>query len=100
MKMGLQNIKVDYHRNGIGGEGFYPCTFEWEDHRMVAIVFDEPTYCAVLDIDMLAMGNITFSSNSWRGDNFEPELRDAIEAWSKELDKRLGITEEECGWEG
>jgi hypothetical protein len=34
---------------------------------------------AVLDIAMLAAGNITFArGNSWRGDHFEGELRAAI----------------------
>ena len=44
----------------------------------VGIVFDEPAHCAVLDVAKLAAGDIAFGSNSWRGDEYEPELRRAI----------------------
>jgi len=79
--MKLSNINVDYHRNGIGGEGFHVATFDAQDgdkhHRMVGVVFDGR--CAILDIDLLSENNIEFAmGNSWRGDRFEPELRAAI----------------------
>jgi len=44
----------------------------------VAILFEEPHQCAVLDVDKLAAGDIVFGSNSWRGDKYEPHLRQAI----------------------
>ena len=44
----------------------------------VAILFDTPYHCAVLDVDKLAKGDIAFGSNSWRGDRFEQSLRKAI----------------------
>jgi hypothetical protein len=44
----------------------------------VAILFDDPGYCAVLDLSLLAAGDIAFGSNFWRGDDYEPALRDAI----------------------
>ena len=47
--------------------------------RKVGIVFDEPYHCAVLDVAKLAAGDIAFGSNSWRGDDYEPHLRHAIE---------------------
>ena len=37
----------------------------------------QPHHCAVLDVDKLALGDIAFGSNSWRGDHYEPHLRAA-----------------------
>jgi hypothetical protein len=37
----------------------------------------------VLDIAMLAAGDIQFGSNSWRGDEYEPHLRQAIRRHEK-----------------
>ncbi|MGH7172939.1 MAG: hypothetical protein ACRELF_13010 [Gemmataceae bacterium] len=71
------------HRNGICGAPFDVVLFEDrgpEGSRKVAILFDEPRYCAVLDIAKLAAGDIAFGSNSWRGDNYESALRQAINA--------------------
>ena len=81
--MELSNIKVDYHRNGVCGEGFHVATFDMkrgnERHKMVGILFGDAGQCAILDIDMLSANNIEFGEgNSWRGDHFEDELRDAI----------------------
>lgn len=49
-----------------------------EGSRKLGIVFDEPYYCAVLDIAKLHAADIAFGSNSFRGDNFEPYLRVGI----------------------
>ena len=70
-----------HHRNGIGGAPFDVLLFddvEDENTRKVAIVFENPWHCAVLDIAKLASGDIAFGSNSYRGDVFEPALRAAI----------------------
>jgi hypothetical protein len=84
---------LDYHRNGVSGEGFYVALFNWRDlddkadRSMVAILFDEPGQCAVLDTAETAAGNVTFAQgNSWRGDRFEPELRAAIKARNERED--------------
>lgn len=69
---------IDYHRNGVGGAPFHVVLFHDEDGQKVAIVFDEPYHCAVLDVRKLGAGDIRFGSNSWRGDRYEPELRQAI----------------------
>lgn len=79
--MKLTILDMAYHRNGIGGAPFDVVLLE--DHgpegsRKVAILFDEPSHCAVLDLAKLALGDIAFASNSWRGDNYEPSLRWAI----------------------
>ena len=79
MKLTINSIA--YHRNGICGAPFEVVLFEDqgpEGSRKVAILFDEPHYCAVLDVAKLAAGDIAFGSNSWRGDNYEPSLRQAI----------------------
>jgi len=47
----------------------------------VGMVFDDPGYCAVLDVGLLVAGTIEFMENSWRGDRFEPELRAAIKEY-------------------
>jgi hypothetical protein len=79
MKINTSNIA--FHRNGICGAPFHVLVFEdsGEDgSRKVAILFGERHYCAVLDVAKLAAGDIAFRSNSYRGDYFEPHLRDAI----------------------
>lgn len=71
---------VDYHRNGICGEGFHVVRFsDPEGGEMVATVFAESGYVAVLNITELANGNTAFAQgNSWRGDHYEDWLREAI----------------------
>lgn len=70
-----------YHRNGICGAPFHVAIVEASDEPgrpKVAIVFDEPYHVAVLDIGKLSDDEITFGENSYRGDLFEPSLRNAI----------------------
>lgn len=75
-------IDVSYHRNGIGGIGFYAILFDNpKQGRMFAALFDEDGYCAVSKISMLADNDIAFGSNSWRGDCFEAELRPLVKKW-------------------
>jgi len=88
--MHFSKVAISYHRNGICGNGFHVVRFGWYDadekaHRtMVATVFAEPGNCAVLDLDETARGNIAFAKgNSWRGDEFEPTLRELIAAWQQ-----------------
>ena len=83
--MKLKIIAFAHHRNGIGGAPFDVILFENtgpEGSRKVAILFGHEGHCAVLDVGKLAAGDITFGSNSWRGDRFEPSLREAIRAAS------------------
>ena len=81
-------LQIDRHRNGVFGEPFCIVEFEsdpegeGETLRMVAIVFDAPMHTAVLSVNGLANGNIAFAQgNSWRGDHFDSELRQAINSW-------------------
>lgn len=73
-----RTIAIDLHRNGIAGAPFHVLLFHDGQSEKLGIVFDRPGYCAVLDVPKLAEGDITFGSNSWRGDQFEPALRRAI----------------------
>ncbi|HYV38107.1 MAG TPA: hypothetical protein VE988_20645 [Gemmataceae bacterium] len=78
--MKLKLIAIDRHRNGVGGAPFTVVLFKQsrEPGRKVAILFDAPDHCVVLDVKLLAAGDIAFGSNSWRGDDYEPELRRLI----------------------
>ena len=70
---------AEYHRNGVGGVGFYAIVFDsTEDGTMVAALFQEAGFCAVLQLDKLAAENVRFGENSWRGDEYEAELRPAL----------------------
>jgi len=70
-----------FHRNGISGEPFWAILFkDDEDREMVGIVFDEPHHCAILELKGLndPKVGVTFGKNSWRGDSYEPALRQLI----------------------
>jgi hypothetical protein len=69
----IRGFIASYHRNGVGGAGFYACSFLYlrgaQTVEMRAVVFD-------------AVGHVAVTSNNlvqrWRGDDFEPVLREAI----------------------
>jgi hypothetical protein len=79
--MKLKILHTAHHRNGVGGAPFNVVLFKVPRERgtKVGILFDAPDHCAILDVSMLAAGDIAFGSNSWRGDDYEPSLRRAIE---------------------
>ena len=82
--MKLKIINIDHHRNGVSGAPFDIVLFKdrgQEGSRKLAILFEDEYHCAVLDVAKLAAGDIAFASNSWRGDNYEPFLRDAVAAF-------------------
>ncbi len=76
---------VACHRNGICGAPFHAVLFEDKEGVQVAVVFDEPYHCAVLNVSKLAQGDIKFGSNSYRGDMYEPLLRSSIDAYEAAL---------------
>jgi hypothetical protein len=79
--MKLTIIATARHRNGVHGAPFDVVLFQEKGRsasRKVGIVFDLPHCCAVLDVAMLAAGDIAFGSNSWRGDHYEDSLRRAV----------------------
>lgn len=80
VKQHLRKIEqCQTHRNGISGAPFHVLIFNDPDEgRMVGIVFEREHHVAVFNLDELALGNIAFGENSWRGDLYEPFLRQAI----------------------
>ena len=80
----IKVAKIASHRNGISGEPFHVCLFTHGSANMMATVFGDDGYCAVLDVDLTAKGDIDFAmGNSWRGDYYEKDLREAIKEWEK-----------------
>lgn len=67
-----------------------------ETCRMLGIVFDERAHVAVLDIAKLADPEVgvafgdSSEGNSWRGDRFEDELREAIQENHSDGSVRVG----------
>jgi hypothetical protein len=78
--MKLIILATAHHRNGIDGAPLNVVLFKALRERgtKVGIVFDNPGHCAVLDVTLLAAGDIAFGSKFWRGDQYEPSLREAI----------------------
>jgi hypothetical protein len=71
---------IAYHRNGICGAPFHVVVFRDPDEgRMLGVVFGQEYHVAVFNLDKLALGNVAFGVNSWRGDRYEPSLRRAID---------------------
>jgi hypothetical protein len=79
----LTPTAIDYHRNGIGGAPFHVLLFRDGQSLKLGIVFEQPSYCAILDVEKLVKGDIAFWSNSWQGDQFEPALRRAIRKYEQ-----------------
>jgi hypothetical protein len=94
---GFKATAVDYHRNGVSGEGFYVVLFRSlpEIKQGVAIYFpSDHSRCAVLDVEQTAAGNVAFArGNSWRGDHYSDEVLAAINA--QRLASDLPTIEEE-----
>lgn len=71
----FRRFQARFHPNGVAGAGFYVCSFLFlrgkNTAEMQAVVFDEPGCVAVITQDINAR---------YRGDEFEPALRAAIEA--------------------
>jgi hypothetical protein len=103
----VTEIKVQHHRNGIGGEGFTAVTFTSTDK-------DDPAYDGKLigiipdrsdDEDQdkcdgrCYIVHSTITELCYRGDNFEPVMREILKAhdiqWRYDMDagKYSGITQ-------
>jgi hypothetical protein len=98
----MKTIKIKqiaYHRNGVAGEGFHvilftskeiPCNqTKTRNCNFIATVFNGIGQVTVIDIDVAAAGCVEFGLNSWRGDDFEAALRDAIGKWEIERDAEI-----------
>jgi hypothetical protein len=92
MSMKIIINSIARHRNGISGAPFHVVLFSDPDEgRMLGIVFDLAHHVAVFNLDKLALGNIAFGVNSWRGDRYEPSLRHAINSQTDTEDKTYPI---------
>jgi hypothetical protein len=78
--MKLKILDTASHRNGVASNSFDVVLFKVlrEPGVKVGVLFDHPGSCAILDVNLLAAGDIAFGSNSWRGDEYEDYLRVAI----------------------
>lgn len=74
----LQIVDADTHRNGVGGIPFKVALVDdpsCGDTKLV-IMFPEQYYTAVLSLDKLINNeDISFGSNSFRGDKYDDALR-------------------------
>lgn len=96
---------ISYHRNGVGGEGFYAIIFTAPEPeypgKFVASIFidDEELYtkayinprCSVFNICLFDNHGVEFGANSWRGDEFFYALRPAIQEYSSSFEKDRAI---------
>jgi len=89
--------RIEFHRNGVGGAPFYVVTFTgkgWEGEgsaELVATVFEQEGAVAVLSYNEGPAHEIN-PAQRWRGDNFERELREAIEVYNEEPDAHIDPT--------
>jgi hypothetical protein len=88
---------VAFHRNGISGVPFHVVLFDCDvNGRMVGVVMEGTTErtpnpeVAVLNVGLLAEGEIDFMVNSHRGDVYAPELCRAIAAWEHKQEATWG----------
>lgn len=91
----LQILDMDTHRNGVSGMPFKVALVDdpsCGDVKLV-IMFEQEGYTAVLSVDKLHEDeDISFGTNSWRGDEYEVALRP--EMWNLE-DEGEGEDEED-----
>jgi hypothetical protein len=89
--LGVNGLGVDVciHQRD---EGHPPFAIVTKTARMVASVFDEPGHVAVYQIDKLSDPDVgvRFGENSWRGDQYETELREAIGRNESDGSVRIG----------
>lgn len=83
----LQILDASFHRNGVAGLPFYAALVddpENDDVKLV-IMFEAEGHTAVLSLDKLTNEeDISFGSNSWKGDQYEAILKP--ELWSNPED--------------
>lgn len=86
----IEITQVEYHRNGVAGEGFYAIRFTDPDEgAMLAVVFPQYKDDGYEELDYggnprvavfkeALLPDVTFGVNSWRGDHYAGPLYDAI----------------------
>lgn len=85
--------QLDYHRNGVSGEGFHvgivDFTEDGQQREILVIRFPREAssggiLCAAFDLSLLDQREIRFAHNSWRGDHFADVMDEAIQERKKE----------------
>lgn len=77
----IKIVEESRHRNGVCGEPFDAVLFDDdEEGRMLAILFEDPSQCAVLNVARLTMPEygVRMGRNAWRGDHYSQTLRAEI----------------------
>lgn len=76
----LQIVDADYHRNGVGGLPFKVAIVDDanESDMKLVIMFEAEGHTAVLSLNKLMEEDISFGSNSYRGDIYEEVLRSEL----------------------
>jgi hypothetical protein len=80
-------LEIDYHRNGVCGEGFYAVRFRDvvddapEPREFLAMVFSKQVY-GVVCVEMLPELGVGMG-NHWRGDHYIDRLWRGIKAWQR-----------------
>lgn len=83
--MKLTVHQIQYHRNGVSGAPFHVLRFtDADEGDMLGVVFGQPHHVAVFHLDRLDARDVGFGTNSWRGDKYEPHLRQAIKQFEAE----------------
>lgn len=77
----LQIVDADYHRNGVAGMPFKVALVDDpnDGDTKLVIMFEAEGHTAVLSLDKLIESeDISFGSNSYRGDRYEEALREEL----------------------
>lgn len=82
----VEVLHADYHRNGVGGEGFYAATIRCDGETLLAMISykdDGETFddCSCRVVDPLDL------TSHYRGDRIGDALIPKLSAWLKRFDK-------------
>jgi hypothetical protein len=96
---GLKFKNVQYHRNGIAGNGFHCAVVhdpevvkDFGDGEMLVTLFDIEGECCCAVYRLSQLPNINFGENSWRGDRYFYAMTEAVKAYEAQFDKHYGLT--------
>lgn len=88
----IEVSRVQRHRNGISGVGFYTVEFTWADdtgtHACVGWVHDADED-GELEEECYGVLNLANPSLTYRGDFFLPMLQEAVRRYRRALDRAL-----------
>jgi hypothetical protein len=88
----LKFERVQYHRNGISGTGFWcAVVHDPENGDMLITYFDIKGECCIAVYNLALLPNIEFGENSWRGDNYVDAMKQAIEEYKHQREVHYNI---------